>query len=643
MSSSVVTALNGLKGQVRSISENLKTLYGAHKNYNLLSENLRPVYLITTSHSLSEGTTDDVILADTMPSWVPQDFVGTGSFTTGRASMIRHVIQRKWDELKSTLSHDPVFDNPVVGVLTDESPKNIYRGLADIIFRNVPYSTVTGERKWLAENFILLGFPIRLTMGFVDLDGRFVGDPYKRTTGSTAQLHPDFTGILGGFTTETLPTGDFFQGTFVGYEYLLNIFKVDNFPVHSNEKLSRALARMLQWFATGQNARRIKDPDTGKYTTASLLHPRIPTPVLIDMGLFDQTGLKVKNLSEIEKSIMFKYFDPDKREVRLNQTGMTNRFPNTVHAVGGGDTFFHLLKYLQEQTNTDIYFNEWGQLTVEGKQRVIDRARSTVKFLRGGRRKQQVKQSRPTVHDAVIGVNAIHQQQTIDLDQITNKVAVIIKHPNMSAGMPDLKIITPNIDKPIAKRSTRHFTLKFTSDEDEVMKFYGRDVPVGEKIVYTLGTSSSSTEVNDPILEALEGRYRYWGMKGTCYMMGNPKIRCGDVLRVMDIRTFGLHKSPVDAVSELSRSISEALDDIASRYPSLSDMEKQDADARRFKILSGDGLYYIWKVLHYIGPEGFTSKVFFIRSPEAPKTSDLYGQHLRKRRKGMELGEDLMG
>lgn len=591
-----VNALYGIKSQLSSIGANLnKFAFGE----SVLAGGLRPVYRITTSTSLSDGLVTDRYISNTIPDWV--DVKSFGDDHPHLKPSISHAKQLLKFQIKSAFS-DPRPVNAVVGVLMDESIKNIYRNLVDIIFTNVPYITTDGNRKWIAEDFLPLGFPIQISIGFIDMDGNFRRHPSEAPISTYGNVPPDFTGILGAMTQETFTSGDFFQGTFVGFEYLLSRFSPqEKFPIKSREPVTRTLARMLRWLAT-----RSIMHSTVKMRKVTSGEATIGIPILRAMGVMQQKGTRILSTEEIRKNITF--IDMPKYG-RISKRTIPDFGESKIRLIYTWASFREVLKYVEELTNTSIYFNAYGRLTVSGWPKVREIA--TKKY------------DRIRVHDAVIGNNVIHHQATIDLSQIMNRVVIHNVFSGINAESPTMKLAYPNKG--------------VLMERDEVTRYYAEDdigsVGVNE-VYYYDDVEIAGPDVID-IKERMIDHYRYYGMRGTCFMVGNPKIRTGDVLRLSDIRSTeitGINNQ--QAVAQLSKEAQFTIDNVDS-----TGLKWDPLIEKSFKLKTGLDHFYIWKVVHYIGPDGFKTKVFYMKEHGSYiPGSDLLAQHIRRRRRGIAGG-----
>ena len=589
-----MNALSGIKSQVSKIGRNLNDIFGFSDEF--MATGLRPVYRITTSKDLSSGQVTDYILVNTIPEWVAIKSLGVDF---PKAKLSKSYV---WDLIKyrykvTTDFQMPIEENVVVGILMDESPKNIYRYLVDVIFTNVPYETVDGERKWLAEDFLYLGYPVQITTGFIDVDGNFRRHPNEPPISTYGTIPPDFTGILGALTQETFGSGDFFKGTFVGFEYLLSRYATQEpFPINGKEPMTRTLARMLRWLATRKSKR-------GKGTKITSGEATVAIPILRAMGVVGPRGSRILNTEQIRKKIIM--IDMPKY-AKLSRRTIPNFTGSKREEMPAETSFREILERVEQLTNTSIYFNEYGRLTISGKPKVREIAAK--------------KYDRIRVHDAIKGSNTIHHQGTIDLSQLENRIIIHKKFSGINAGSPKLDVAYPNVD--------------ILTEKDEVSKYYADDVTAaGESNqVYYYDdfdlSESDSLDIKDQMIDY----FRYYGMRGTCFMIGNPKIRVDDVLRLSDIRSVTMTGLPnKSALASLSKEIEFTADNLLKE-----DLQWDSLIEKSFRLKSGIDHFFIWKVVHYIGPDGFKTKVFYTKERDSYRPgSDLLTQHIRRRRRGI--------
>lgn len=596
-----VRSLSGLSGKLSSIKDNLKALtedvFGFSESS--MATGLRPVYRITTSKTLSDGQVTDYILVNTIPEWVKvkslgRDFPDAKFGTEVLGKVLKSSIKQALD------FQNPIEENAVSGILLDESPMNTYRYLVDIIFTNVPYMSVDGKVKMLAEDFILLGFPIQVSIGFIDVDGNFRRHPNEPPISTYGTIPPDFTGILGAVTQETFTSGDFFQGTFVGFEYLFSRYQIQEpFPIKSQEPLTRTLGRLLRWLATRSTMH-----STKKSTRVTSGEATIGIPMLRAMGVMRPDDTRILSVEDIRKNIVFLDMP---RYAKVARRTIPNFSSGRVIHIDTKFTFRDILELVAKLTNTEIYFNEYGRLTVSGMPKVREIA--TKKY------------DRIRVHDAIKGVNAIHHQATIDLSQIVNRVIIHKVFSGISAESPTMDIVHPNAG--------------VLREQDEVSKYYADDEAIGPSEVYHYDDITDEESDAIDVKEQMIDYFRYYGMRGTCFMVGNPKIRAGDVIRISDVRSFGITGiSDRQALAQVSKEVQFTIDNIDS-----GGMEWDPLIEKSFRLKSGIDHFYVWKVIHYIGPDGYRTKIFYAKEHGSYRPgSDLLSMHIARRRRGI-IGE----
>jgi hypothetical protein len=585
-------SLIGIGNKVKTIASNMKQLDDLGLIGSSMASGMRPVYRITTSLTLSDGDVTEVLLANTIPDWVKIKSLGR-AFPAARfgTEVLGKIAKDKIKEIKTFM--DPIEENNVIGILMDESPKNAYRYMIDVILTNVPYRDKDGTMKMLAEDFMLLGFPVQISTGFIDIDGNFRKHPNEPPITTYGDVPPDFTGILGALTQETFTQGDFFQGTFVGFEYLFARFAPqERFPLKSGEPVTHTLARLLRWLALLSSVY-----STTPANVRSSKHATIAIPILRAMGVVE--GTRILSIPNIAKNIVMVDMP---RDSKLHRSEIS-KFPGGKTWWIDTGSFAEIIEHIENDTNTEIFFNEYGRLTVSGKPKVREIAE---------RRYDRIR-----VHDAIIGHNVIHHQATVDLSQIVNRVIIHKIFKGINAASPVMFVEHPN-----AANLLR---------DDEVTKYYGHNEQLNVEHKYHYANSNIGIASN--MAEQMIDHFRYYGMRGKCFMIGNPKIRVNDVLRVSDIRSFGITgMNDPQTVANLSKEVQYTLDNVAKtplQYDSL--IEKS------FRLETGIDHFHIWKVVHYIGSDGFKTKVFYTKENNSYiPGSDLLAQHLRRHKRGVD-------
>lgn len=615
--SSATGVLRNLK--ISNIGDNLRKLTDMF-NESTLGSGLRPVYRITCSKDLDDGLVTDYVLVNTIPDWVKVRALGV-DFPKARfgTEVLGKILEEKIGSVLDFQS--PIEENAVIGMLIDESAKNIFRYLVDVIFTNVPYETVDGKRKWLGEDFLMLGFPVQITTGFIDVDGNFVRHQHEKPISTYGTIPPDFTGILGALTQETLPSGDFFQGTFVGFEAILAQQRLlTKFPLKAREPITRALARMLRWVATRgikHNVYRTKErfeEVSTRSVRATAADATVPIPILRAWGVMEPNGTRILSVEEIRKKIIMQDMP---RYGRVTQPHIEKKVSRRTiphkDEVGGWNTYRDVLKVIQKSTNTVIYFNEYGRLVVQGRAKVREIAARQYDRIR--------------VHDAIIGNNVIHYQGTIDLFQIVSRVIIHKVYDTISAKSPTRVAVYPT--KPVGVMKERDQVSKHFA------KYYAVNKADDQQTLFLYSYEDVDFEDDDSdVLEWMDDRFRYFGMRGSVFMIGNPKIRSGDVIRITDIRSSSLTGT---TDKKFIAKLKKEIDFTIQNYQPEGEFKYDPLDT--FKLNTTIEYYYVWKVVHYIGPDGYRTKVFYTKEQDSyAPGSMLLTQHIARRRRGQEGG-----
>ena len=422
-----------------------------------------------------------------------------------------------------------------------------------------------------------------------------------KVTSSQRKIPPDFTGVLGALTQETFEQGDFFQGTFVGFEYLLSRFRPqDPFPISQGEHVTRTLARMLRWLAIKSSTYTRVPTVVGRSATTG--DATVAIPILRAMGVVNPNDTRILSVDEIKKNIVLVDMPKNSSITRTN-------IPKGTGSIkyGTDQSFADIVEGIEQLTNTEIFFNEHGRLTISGKPKVRERVSKSYDRIR--------------VHDAIIGNNVIHHQVSVDLSQIVNRVIIHKKFSGINAGSPVISVVKPNAD--------------MLTEKDEVAKYYAHNEEFDSKHVYHYGDLDFDESESINMRNKMIDYFRYYGVRGRIFMVGNPKIRVNDIVRVSDIRSFGIkgmnNPQSVMNLSKEARYIIEKVDrdtGDASEYDQL--IEKS------FRIKTGIDHFHIWKVVHYIGADGFRTKIFYTKEDDSYiPGSDLLAHHVRRRRRGI--------
>ena len=572
-----------------------------------LESGLRPVFRIETCKSLDSGVIGDRILANTIPWWV--NIQGSDPTTRGILSGIKNQVVTNFRNTLGDLAGVNV-EKPVIGIMIDEgvSGTNPYRYLVNVIFQNFILNT-PGGNKWLGEDLLLLGFPLRISFGFINISGDFIQHPYAKTT---KKCIPDFTGITAALTQEIFATdsesgGDRFQVTAVGFEHLLGNTICDNFEFQAGDKLVNVLARLLYYWATGTE-------NTSPGVT------RWPIPILTAIGIMNPAGKELRSIKQIENSIVFVDV---KKSITVRYGGSIPGLTKDVN-----ESFLDVLVALstEEYTNTQISFNHYGKLCVQGLEvSSIDIATT---------HPSQQSENRIRVHDAVVGSNILHLYMNASMEQMSNVVDTFAINVGSSAEEPVIKRLTldqlPTLDHPdrLPKAYLKKVPNLSTYDsEDQVVKYYGPGSAFGRgNPIFLYGQDQTSLEStwHKDYLESLVERNKYWGMRGGIYMLANPKIHVGDVIRVTDLRLRSGETLPSKMIKFGTAVTSAIKDELENKFSTKSTRKN-----RRLGLESIEDIYYVWKLRHYIGQKMFTTKVFLIKEPQALiPTGRVYQSHI---------------
>lgn len=575
-----------------------------------LSSGLTPVYKIETSQRLSSGTIGDKVLLNRLPLHIQIQEAESG-------------ISGLFKSLTSQISLGKVLDffsannmkADVLGIMIDEGMTNPYRFITNIIFQDQQVYRPTGNQ-WLSSELISEGYPLRITLGFLTPEGHFKQHPYGNTIRVPKRILPDYTGVVVAATREVIGQGDRFQITCFGFEYLWDKEDVGAFIVYPGEELRDVLVRLLLIWATGEESWNLSSP---------LLRP---IPILKAMGVVTPSTEKLKSLGEIRKSIQFRDIA---KNVKVNVTIPTT-LEDGVHLNEWGEpepfmSFLDALRQIQDKdiTGTQIFFDHHGRLAVQGRMGIF-----TDDIVLGKTPRTGTKRIR--VHDCVVGSNNIHLEFNSDMETLASEVYVFYGHPYPLAREPSITVPKRG-DHQLLIDGVKKDIIDMAVGKDETIKYYGRKFGTQNMYLYTRAEEKDVGPFAQDFANSVAQRYKYWGMRGSSYMIQNPKIKVGDVLRTTDIRgTEGLGVN-FDAILDITKEASKAVKNlISSRFKSYDPTTVRKKDVR-LALGELSDYFYIWKVRHYIGGDLFTTKAFFVKEPfSLISTSDIYRIHMRQRR-----------
>jgi len=607
---------------------------GFFKKY-IMTSGLTPVFKIETCKSLENGRIGDKTIEDTFPSWVRVADPDRGIGSLLSLSAIRAKVT---DFLGSQTT-----DTPLLGLMIDTAVLNRYRVIANLIFQNVLVNRPTGNQ-WLSEDLIECGYPIRVSMGFLTPEGHFIQHPYEKAL-TAGKIYPIFTGIVAAMTQEIVSTGDRFQITCYGFEYLLSQARCLSFTATKGEHLRDVFARLLRQFA--QMADHFVNEEEAIKTFGPLAtkeSPKWPVPILRAMGIIAGKTDKVSAKSVIRRNIRLLNCD---RAPRLLQDFDTANLKKKK----GGSSYFDVIKAmsprppstLDEQlkvalgdTLKNFYSRHLFFFDYQGRATIMGQFMSTTEIAAGTKRPTHDR-DRVRVHDAVIGSNVIHLQMNTTLDMSAGAIDLYYLDPSPGVGPPSFT--------PASSEHTPSFSVSGQLETD-AMRYYGPGSHWGRHDIFLFdqGDTATSVEDLDEILEMIGNRFKHLGMRGSSYMAANVKMQVGDVLRVVDIRDkegFGTSVgATIDLGVEAATKIKSA---IVKRFPSLDKDKRLLGKTVNLGLKGVEDIYWIWKVRHYVGQNEITSKAFFVKEPQTLiTTTDAYRRHQIQRKKGVgsAIGDD---
>lgn len=604
---------------------------GGFTNRYKLGSGLKPVFKIETCDKLSSGRIGDRIIEDTFPMFVKIADPDSGG--------IKSVLGL--GALKSKITEflgSQTTDTPMLGLMIDTAVLNTYRTITNIIFQNILKNKPTGN-EYLSENLIECGYPIRVTMGFLTPEGNFVQHPYEGAL-TPEKIYPTFTGIVTAQTQEIVSSGDRFQITCYGFEYLLSKAMCKSFTARKGESLRVVFARLLKQFAT------MADHYTGTPSDVEVERElgggkkdlKWPIPILRAMGLVDPND-KLLPQYKIAKNI--RLVNCDRPQKLLHDFDVATAFSKRTTAVSYLSVIRKLSPPMPDIINEQLqvaladyvlgqrkfYTRHYFYFDYHGRPTIFGKFMSTAEIA-SGRKKPSHDPDRTRVHDSVIGSNVIHMQMNASLDMTAGRVDLYYLQPSPGAGPPSF---TPAISE-----QAPYFAPRGNLEKD-ALRWYGPGSHFGMEnlFIYDDGAYVDATMSEmEELLQDIAKRFKYAGMRGSSYMVCNPKMRVGDVLRVTDIRDKEGFGTAIGSVIDLGKKAATKLTSaILDRVPALSIGNRIKGQNVNLGLKGIEDLYWIWKVRHYVGQNEITSKAFFVKEPQTLiTTTDAYRHHQIQRK-----------
>jgi len=211
----------------------------------------------------------------------------------------------------------------------------------------------------------------------------------------------------------------------------------------------------------------------------------------------------------------------------------------------------------------------------------------------------EILESWATVSTGKLGAAAgITPNKASDFDRI-RKAKPVLESTGKLLG-----VITPTYDDldKVFGRQTRTLELSISekSLKKRLKKGRGIKTPTGKVLPYS-----------KEALEYYMRRLHYWGADGSIMLMGNANIKEGDLIEIFDKRPKGTTVLGFkrDILRESMKSFTERFTD-ALKDAGVKNLAKYRKN-RYLGLGIFDNIYYIWKVRHFLGPQGFWTKVWY--------------------------------
>lgn len=581
------------------------------------------------------------------------------------------VIKQTVGSIKSTIMQSMTGtpaspeDRPLEGCMIDFSIHNQPYPFAHVIFQNPTRSNPRGDQLF-GTDLLKVGFPIWIYAGYMDQFGNIVSHPFD----PRPQYHIPlvFSGFIGAISQEiTEGAGDRMQLQCVGYMWYL-----ENYTLETNDILSVEMTTPIE-----TTIQRLFDEfyKSGGYSIPNIVKKALRLTVkkvggeediVVDAFGPTQEYPYLTDTSNTFKPSVRYIYGSSKNITPVRANSETEEGVDEVILGVRGSSFSSIMQNIEVYYDVDIEWDVHGYLTVHGKEDPYTR------MLKKKGKKGVIKKTGEKgdygghdirVHDAIIGGNVRNLELSVDAEGVASGLRLTVHSPNTSHASEtyifnksDIERILKeweadegSVEEAIGDSLNPIFTAGQTVSEkkSDMYKLFGNKTFALDVVHYstkapTLGEDyivlAEQTDVlgeDDELLErepadvvflkkmqvpwpkralqALFRRIKYWGMRGSVMMIGNSRIREGDLLRITDIRPKGsVLNVNLDAYRNTTRSIAEKVDEILDKEGKVRTYRRE-----RLGIEAFDNVYFIWKMRHYVGPPGYWTKVFFVKQRDA--------------------------
>ena len=585
------------------------------------------------SHNIPLDIRNDV-LSKTLSGGISSGVAGVTteslkSRVLGRISSVAGEINDTLSDISGTVDDDKrAFEGCMIDLTIPEGqggPQNY--SWANIIFQN-PLAVSPSGDQFFGSDFLKYGFPVWIQIGYLDGQGRIVSHPFSDTYLEEPEIV--FGGLIGSLTQEmTLQAGDRMLVQGVDYSWY------------------------FENFLLGQH---------GKDDTFSIQVGKGGTPLEIAINDFFKYFLEDGG-ADAPKAIMqamgFKVYETVSSKAPTVE--FDKRVPKTKTPVKGKgtlgdameDNYLTILNRLQDAYNVDI---NWKPQSIwETKIVVTPRLDPySMAFDKSGKIDPLFDLK---IHQAILGGNVRNWTFAVDAAGSANRLLVRVVKPETGEPEDVILLTKATIDEILEQWKQRDdlvkgvlgADLKSPSNPDVLVNeaktkgepLFGVKYPTVDDLDKVFGKQTKALELiisRDAVKDKGEGlklpsgkvlplseeavqtivrRLHYWGAKGSVMLMGNPSIKQGDLIEVFDRRpkgTTSLGFQPDIAEKSMTSFLERYKTRLEEIKKGLSTNYKK---TRYLGMAEWDNVYYVWKVDHYLGPEGYWTKVHYVKQRDA--------------------------
>jgi len=504
----------------------------------------------------------------------------------------------------------------------------------NIIFQNPLMVGPSGD-EFYGSDFLKCGFPVWVMLGYINKMGEVVGHPFD--TEKHTSLPIVFSGLIGSLDQElTINAGDRLLVEAASQRWYFSHFKYGIGRKEETNKLTVKLDATLEitlnnFFTEFYN-------DKGA---------TIPEAILSVLGI---------TISHDEKKLPT-LIDRYKPNIKFHPKVDKNKLPVKTAENDLGlalkDNYLTILKRIENLYQVDINWEAQDLLTTN----IIVTPRLDPYNMIFDEHDKVNEAFELRIHQMILGGNVRDCSFRIDAEGSINQILISIVDPDTAEISDSLLLTKSTMDQILTEWKERSFaktskkplidiegkdliekrdaqsknpTLRglIRPANDDMERVFGKKTRVlnltisKHDIENKEGGTTLSTGETIPYpreaLEAIVRRLHYWGARGSAMMMGNAQIREGDLVEIFDRRPkgttllgFNMNVTGMSLTPFIERFKSIANDSVlrttASRYS-----KEQYLGLSLF-----DNIYYIWKVKHYFGPEGYWTKIWFIKQRDA--------------------------